>query len=327
MSDGVLTTVTGLSENVETTQIERLMCGDSPRLNGESVEHIRLLAESQDNLPPVVVHRPTMRIIDGMHRLRAAQLRGQTEIEVVFFDGDEADAFVYAVQSNVAHGLPLSLRDRREAACRILATHSHWSNRRIAVVVGLAPSTVQSIRTRSSGQNDQMNTRIGRDGTARRLNTTAGRIVAGNLLREKPDASVREIAALAGISPATVHDVRERLRAGRNVVPDRQRSNLSPESRQDGQATAQGDGLSEAASRLADEFQPFGVLADDPALRLNELGRRLIRLLSIQAVIRQDSPRLAAAVPFHLHQSVIALAKQTGDAWYEFARFLDGHNS
>lgn len=274
-----------------------------------------------------------------MHRLRAAQLRGQTEIEVVFFDGDEADAFVYAVQSNVAHGLPLSLRDRREAACRILTTHSHWSNRRIAGVVGLAPSTVQSIRRCSSDRNSQMNTRIGRDGTARRLNATAGRIVAGNLIREKPDASVREIAALAGISPATVQDVRERLRDGRDVVPDRRRDNRSPEPGQDDQAAAQGDGrsddpsgdpadgLSETALRLADEVQSFGVLAGDPALRLNEVGRQLIRLLSLQGVIRQDSRRLASAVPLHLNRSVVALAKQAGDAWYEFARCLDRPNS
>jgi ParB-like chromosome segregation protein Spo0J len=341
MHDGMLTSVIGLSKNVEVAQIALLIRGDSPRLNGENIEHIQLLAESQDKLPPVVVHRPTMRIIDGMHRLRAAQLRGQTEIEVIFFEGDEADAFVYGVQSNVAHGLPLSLRDRREAAGRILTTHSHWSNRRIAAIVGLAPSTVQAIRTRSTDRNDQMNTRVGRDGAARRLNASAGRVAAGKLIREKPEASVREIAALAGISPATVQDVRERLRAGRDVIPDRQRENPVPRQRSNSspepepepepgkgsQAEARSDALFGAAPRVADEVQPFDGLVGDPSLRLNEFGWRLIRLLSVQAVIKRDSLRLAAAVPFHLRKSVIALARQTGDTWHEFARCLDSHNN
>ena len=58
------------------------------------MEHIRSLAELQDELPPILVHRTTMRVIDGMHRLKAAILRGERTIEATFYDGDDAEAFV-----------------------------------------------------------------------------------------------------------------------------------------------------------------------------------------------------------------------------------------
>jgi hypothetical protein len=60
--------------------ITSVTCGDSPRLAGASREHISLLARPTEALPPTVVHRATMRVIDGTHRLRAAALRGETEI-------------------------------------------------------------------------------------------------------------------------------------------------------------------------------------------------------------------------------------------------------
>jgi ParB-like chromosome segregation protein Spo0J len=49
-----------------------------------------------------------MRVIDGIHRVEAAKLRGAKEIEARLFDGDESASYVLAVQANVTHGLPLS---------------------------------------------------------------------------------------------------------------------------------------------------------------------------------------------------------------------------
>src|SRR5687768_2708992 len=91
---------TDTSEVVRVT-VNSLVASDSPRLNGESMTHAQALANSDASLPPIVVHRRTMRVIDGMHRLRAARLRGQHEIDVRFFDGSEEDAFVIAVAANV----------------------------------------------------------------------------------------------------------------------------------------------------------------------------------------------------------------------------------
>ena len=62
-----------------------------------------------------LVDRRTMKVVDGMHRLMAAALRGLETIDVIF-DGNKADLFLRAVEENVMHGLPLSQTDRRSAA-------------------------------------------------------------------------------------------------------------------------------------------------------------------------------------------------------------------
>ncbi|MCX4231292.1 MULTISPECIES: helix-turn-helix domain-containing protein [Streptomyces] len=163
-----------------------------------------------------------MRVIDGMHRLLAARLRGQQTIEVEFFDGSPEDAFLRAVASNVPHGLPLSLADRRTAAARIIASHPQMSDRAIARAAGLGAKAVAAIRRRSSGGVPQLGARVGRDGKVRPLSSVEGRRRAAELIAERPQASLREVARYAGISPATVSDVRKRLESGQAPVAERQ---------------------------------------------------------------------------------------------------------
>lgn len=115
--------------------ISQLLPGDSPRLSGESLEHATALAESGAVLPPVVVHRTTMRVVDGMHRIRAALLRGLRAVEVRYFDGAEVEAFAFVVEANTKHGLPAK--------------------------------TVGAIRGRPTGESAQLVSRAGRDGRAR----------------------------------------------------------------------------------------------------------------------------------------------------------------
>jgi hypothetical protein len=62
-------------------RIDALHPGDSPRLKGISAEHARLIVDSADCLPPIVIQQGTMRVIDGMHRVRAAQLQGKEHID------------------------------------------------------------------------------------------------------------------------------------------------------------------------------------------------------------------------------------------------------
>lgn len=210
--------------------IAALIAADSPRRSGESLEHVRRLAESEDGLPPILVHRSTMRIVDGMHRFRAAQLRGQQEIEVRFFDGDEASAFVLAVQANVMHGLPLSLADRKAAAVRVMTLYPHWSDRMVALATGLAAKTVAALRKRPDEDARQLDVRVGRDGRARPINGAQRRQIAASLMAQNPEASLREIARQAGISPETVRDVRARQSRGQPAAaspPDGAQANGS----------------------------------------------------------------------------------------------------
>src|SRR5437868_3368952 len=100
--------------------VDDLLDGVSPRRSGVDQEHVAVLAEAADSLPPIVVHRPSMRVVDGTHRLHAARRQGRETIDVVWFDGTEAEAFLHTVEANIRHGLPLTLADRKDAACGIL---------------------------------------------------------------------------------------------------------------------------------------------------------------------------------------------------------------
>src|SRR5688500_4401599 len=148
---------------------------DSPRSAGEDEDHAQRLAEVDEPLPPILVHRQTMRVVDGMHRLRAAQIRGATEIAVRFFDGSTIQAYVRGVEENIAHGLPLTLSDRRAAARRILRSCPDWSDRAIARCTGLSAKRVGVLRERTTAALPQLDRRIGLDGKSRPVDPSEGR--------------------------------------------------------------------------------------------------------------------------------------------------------
>jgi ParB-like chromosome segregation protein Spo0J len=305
---------------------------DSPRLNGEDKAHIARLAEMEAPLPPILVDRRTMRVIDGMHRLMAASLLGRETISVRFFDGSEADVFLRAVQENVAHGLPLSQADRRAAAERIVASHPHLSDRAIGHSAGLAAKTVAAIRRSSSEEIPQSNARVGRDGRVRPLDSGAGRRRAAELLVKQPDASLRDVARVAGISPATVLDVRKRLERGESPAPERAAANAArrgvngngADPALDGDGAAQPIRLSSRTTAPPDPAAAVEKLLRDPSLRNNERGKGMLRLLHVNAVGAEQLPDVAATVPPHCVGIVVQLARQYAKMWQEFARELDG---
>jgi ParB-like chromosome segregation protein Spo0J len=304
--------------------VDSLRHADSPRLAGESIEHIRALAEVGSDLPPILVHRETMRVIDGMHRLRAAILNGQRTIKVRFFDGAAGDAFVAAVQANIGHGLPLSLADREAAAARILTSHPQWSDRAIAEAAGLASTTVARIRNSTTDKDAQPDTRIGRDGRVRPINSAVGRRIAGRLFADRPKASLREIAEAAGISPATAKDVRERLKRGDDPVPPKL---VLAERKNEG---AVSDEPPEAADVrrlqrqrvMLDPALVLQKLQRDPSLRLNEKGRLLLRWLNTRSVNTEDWEGIEAGIPTHCVPLVADLALGFADEWVRFAEVL-----
>ncbi|SFQ02792.1 Chromosome segregation protein Spo0J, contains ParB-like nuclease domain [Amycolatopsis arida] len=309
----------------ELVPLDALVTDGSPRSSGADMAHARLLAESEADLPPILVNRRTMRVIDGAHRVLAATLRGQHAIAAQFFDCDDEEAFVLAVEANVAHGLPLSLAERTAAAERIIASHGEWSDRAIAAVTGLAHKTVGAIRRRSSGEVPQSPTRRGRDGRARPVDGAAGRAEAGRLLASRPHASLREIAREAGVCPATVWDVRARLARGEDPVPPARQ-----ESRGSGAGTG---GRAEPPARLrpvarldhppADGPSAVRNLRRDPSLRFSESGRLLLRLLEVSAMGPRDWERLGDTVPTHCTEVVATVARVCGQAWHAFAADLE----
>jgi hypothetical protein len=299
-----------------TLLISALLPADSPRVSGESSEHVRLLAESSRKFPPILVHRQSMRVIDGMHRLQAAVLRGESAIEVDWFDGTAEDAFVEAVRANTSHGLPLTLADREAAAMRIMHTHHKHSDRSIAAITALAPGTVAAIRQRC-GAASNTGARIGRDGRIRPLTSVDGRRVAQEVIAAHPEASLRMIAEKAGISPTTVRDVRERMLRGEDPIPSGLSRHESA-SRKQGKARRP-KGVETGRGRLT----LLQDLCRDPSLRLTQPGRHFLRWLKNRAAPLQMQPELLNIIPTHTLFVVAQIAHQCADEWYEFARELE----
>lgn len=311
-------------DGVETVPIGMLLPSDSPRLAGENSEHARALAESESTFPPIIVNRSTLRVIDGMHRLNATALRGQDDIGVQFFDGDERDSFVLAVEANIVHGLPLSLADRAAAAARIIDSHPEWSDRMIASKAGLAARSVGAIRRRSTEDSPQLNVRIGRDGRIRPLNTVQGRRIASELMKDSPDAPLREIAGMAGISLGTAQDVRQRLRRGEDPLLPKQRDGQQRKgrSRHDELANRRDSGSAGKPS-TKDRTSLLNNLRRDPALRFADAGRNLLRLLHVLAIDPREWEHLIENVPGHCRPVVSDAAHACADMWREFAEQLE----
>ena len=316
-----------VESQVETAEvrvpISSLVASDSPRLSGENVQHVHVLTESDEKFPPIIVHRPTMRIIDGMHRLRAAELRGEDTISVRYFDGDSQEAFVLAVKTNVTHGLPLTSADRSAAVKRIIASYPWWSDRAIATIASVSAKTVATIRRCATEESTQLHTRIGRDGKARPLDVAERRRRASQLLTDNPNASLREIARVAGISPSTARNVRARLRDGEDPIAPRQRND---QQRQIGirpvePASKQGSGC--YAQRLAGKRASLlENLRRDPSLRFNEAGRIVLRLIDAHTMDAQEWQRLADHVPMHCVDAVSIMARECASDWQGFANLL-----
>ncbi|MFF2513640.1 ParB/RepB/Spo0J family partition protein [Streptomyces sp. NPDC058086] len=306
----------------------------SPRTSGADDRHVRALAELDVPLPPVVVHRPTMRVLDGVHRIRAAELRGESDVEVRYFDGHEEEAFLLAVQLNSAQGKPLSLDDRTAAALRIVASHSHWSDRRIASVTCLSAKAVAVLRGCSTGGGPQSNKRVGLDGRARPLHPAEGRLLAGELLAQDPHLSLRELARRAGTSVATASDVRQRFLQGRELLPTRLRGGGPPEDggprshRHDDGGGSSGTGVPGGFGGAGRPGSPalLESLRRDPSVRHTESGRRFLQLLSIHPTGPSEWQRLVHDVPAHRADVVARIARDYAEAWLHVARTLESNS-
>jgi ParB-like chromosome segregation protein Spo0J len=296
-------------------ELSRLSSVHSPRTSGEDPEHVETLLSAEGQLPPILVHRPTMQVLDGLHRLKAARVRGDKKIVARYVDGTESDAFVLAVEANVRHGLPLSLADRKRAAVQIIGTHPQWSDRRVASATGISAGTVGDLRRH--GGEDGNEARIGRDGRIRPVDGSEGRRLAAELIRNDPGLSLRQVARQVGISPETVRDVRGRLERGESPTPDgSRRVRAEPHPLRWTEAD-----FGRALDR--DRLAVLERLKADPALRLSETGRILLRMLAMHSIDGQEWGRILRGVPPHLCGVVAGFARDHARVWAEFADHLE----
>jgi transposase-like protein len=196
-----------------------------------------------------------------------------------------------------------------------------------------------------------LNARVGRDGRVRPVNGDEGRLRAVEVLTQRPDASLREVARIAGISPATVSDVRKRLAAGEPAVLSGREpaSAATPPSRADpaepgstagaavdpaddgtghereDEAEAPPQPRAKPSARIdaVDPTMLLEKLGRDPSIRQKEEGRHLLRLLRQNTLDLSKWTNLLEAVPAHWGAVVAELAHQYADMWQGFAQELD----
>ncbi|WP_235916770.1 hypothetical protein [Antrihabitans cavernicola] len=221
-----------------------------------------------------------------MHRLKAALLRGRRTILVQYYEGSAEEAFLLSVELNIAHGLPLSLADRRTAAQRILSTHPEWSDRRIGQVVGLDHKTIGVIRGKSTGEIPQLDTRRGRDGRRRQV--------------KKHDGDARKSASKGGND--------ENLSA----------HEPAPATKSDATSRRGVEGIAEPHrdSILTN-------LRNDPSVRFSESGRILIRWLEASPRTAEDFTKIAVQTPEHCIDSILSIANYNAEKWAILAAQLN----
>jgi hypothetical protein len=307
------------SSTVHRVPVQSLLPADSPRLEGVSHDHVQVLAGSGREFEPILVHRDAGRVVDGMHRLQAAILRGERDIAVRYVQGSPADLFIRSVQANTGHGLPLTLRDRKAAVTRILASHRQWSDRAIASVAGVSPKTVGAARARCSTEESphskQPTPRLGRDGRLRPADMPQRREKVLTLLTERPNATLREVAEEAGTSISTVHRMRQELRS----CPDVPFAALARGTRLASVADAPEQSRREAART---PVRAMRTLCNDPSVRFTDSGRALLRWLNGQAQALAAGERLLEAVPPHCMHAVAEVAGQYAKEWERLADAL-----
>jgi ParB-like chromosome segregation protein Spo0J len=169
-----------------------------PRVSGVDPEHVAALAETSESWPPLVVIRRggQLVVIDGAHRLKAAQQLGLQAIRVEVRDAPaENDLRGLAFSLNLRHGRPLTLDDRRAEAIRLLRIDPARSSRSIGRDCGLSHVTVERLRSgaEQSGQIDHLDRREGDRGYSYRA--------PARKLGELPNQSAGDLigSAIAGV--------------------------------------------------------------------------------------------------------------------------------
>jgi uncharacterized ParB-like nuclease family protein len=287
---------------VEEVPLSLLERGFFLRGTGTDPAHVRLLADAAtlSELPPILVQKGNYRVVDGMHRIEAARLRGKKSIRARFIDCTDEDAFILAVKANTLHGLPLSRSDRIFGAKRILIWHPDWSDRAVGAATGLSAKAIAGLRRRSADEVQQFSKRVGRDGKRHPLVAADGRRRAAEYMTAHPDAPLRQVVHEVDVSLGTVQDVRARMRRGMDPTAVGIRHNSGNPS------------WTEISSKLM----------SDPSLRYTESGRKFFRWMAMYAMHASEWKEFMDAIPPHWLKDVSVVVNDVRDELLHFAEQL-----
>lgn len=305
-------------------QVDSLVPGFHLRIAGTDAAHVRVLADAAGSaqLPPILVQKSGMRIIDGMHRVEVAKLRGEYAIRARIVDCSDEKALVLAVKSNTMHGLPLTRADRISSAKRILSAHPDWSDRKVAGIAGLSGKSIASLRNSSVGGAQFDGKRLGRDGKRRPVVAAEGRLRAAEYARAHPEASVREIASETEVSLGTAHNVRQEVRSGADlkmVEPSPRGAQTTPAASPVTNIRARATAV--AVRRLA-WSAVAGKLAGDPALKYTDGGRAFLRWMTQHAMRPDEWREFIDTIPERWLGEVRQAVATMSEEWGQFANEL-----
>ena len=191
--------------------LDRIRPGPAIR-SGLDDAHIARIADVADRWPPVVLQTGTYVLIDGAHRIEAARRNGATTIKAVFLDVDDGELLAVRAERNAAHGLTLSLDERRAIAFDLLA-QQRWSDGRIADATGLNRSTITRYREKSvpggADHHLETGTRQGKDGKHYPVDAAVRRERALTIMAQEPDRPMTEVAEEVGLSLSTIYKLRD----------------------------------------------------------------------------------------------------------------------
>lgn len=324
-----------------TVPIKSLTPGMYLRQSGTNAGHVQLLlgAEGSSDLPPILVQENGWRVIDGLHRLEAAKLRGDQTIAARFLDCTDEEALVLAIKSNTTHGLPLSKADRVEGAKRVLAAHPDWSDRAIAGITGLSAKTIASLRNGSADGPRFGGKRLGRDGRRRPVMTGDGRRRAAEYISAHPDAPLRQVARETDVSLGTVHDVSARIRHGIDPERNGQRmptAQIPPRSgasavvsvadASPASLSSPAKGASLPRKKHTDVPRTWSAIsakvANDPAIRYTEGGKEFLRWMAMRTTQPEGWKDFIEAIPVHWLSVLAPIADSLSEDWSTFAEQL-----
>jgi hypothetical protein len=235
---------------------------------------------------------------------------GRTTVVARYFDGTHEEAFVEAVKSNIAHGKPLTLSERESAAVKMLRMRSDWSDRLIADACGLSDKTIGRLR-KSDADIPQSSARIGRDGRHRPVDAARLRASIASAIRERPEASVEEVARSLRTSPSTVRDVKKRLFKGEDPIasPPVRRSTFVEDPRR---------------AERSDQAGGIGsIWRTDSALRALQDGYRWSEWVDMAEIDSRHWEGRIAELPLSRIPQLIQLARDRAAQWAKFADSLE----
>lgn len=320
------------SIDVGAVDVGKLKASTPLRSRGLDATHVTNLVDAEWPMSPILVHLPTMQVVDGHHRVAAAVIKGVDSIGAQLFTGPLEVAYLLALRANVTHGLPLSLEDRKTAARHLLARHGSWSDRAIAAATGLSAKVIAKLRC-ATADGEQLDTRVGRDGRTRPLNTAAKRAWAAEILTSQRGTSLRQVALAVGLSPGTVRDVSDRLQRGLDPVPGRKGTPTMERQPADPGGDEQPQPAPGVSIRPADETHGevaaavLAKLTRDPALRSSDVGRDLLRRLHRHLITAEDGVSIAEVCPDRSVEQLAMFAFACSKQWAHIAEQLNARSA